>query len=141
MAACRCLGLFGLLAFGMVGAAGCDHGPAVAQVSGKVLYKDGTPIKGGVRTIRFEPAENSSAEVSRVAGGMIAEDGSFELSRRKPGDGVYLGDYNVVLTAWRGARDPVSLIKEEYTQSATTPFKVKIEGDRDDLIFEIDPLQ
>jgi hypothetical protein len=129
-----------MLALGFVIAQGCNRGPAVAEVRGKVLYKDGTPIKGGVRTIRFEPAQDSTAEISRVAGGTIENDGSFELQRRKPGDGVYLGKYKVVVTVWKGAREPISLIKDEYTQSATTPFEATIEGDTDDLLFELEPL-
>lgn len=137
----RSAGLVVLTLIGLGCVVGCNRGPEVAQVRGKVLYKDGTPLKGGLRTVRFEPAEDSTAEVARVAGSMIAQDGTFELSRRKPGDGVYLGKYNVVFTVWKGTRDPVSLIKEEYTQSATTPFHVSIEGDRDDLVFEIEPLQ
>lgn len=121
--------------------AGCNRGSAVAQVSGKVLYKDGSVPKGGVRIVRFEPTDDSPAEIRRAAGGAIAADGSFELSTRKPGDGIYLGKYAVTFTVVKAPRDPVSLIKPEYTRAATTPYHVTIDGDRNDLVFEIEPLQ
>jgi hypothetical protein len=35
--------------------------------------------------------------------------------------------------------EPNSLIQEVYTKSSTTPYHVTIEGDMDDLIFEIEP--
>ncbi|MGD9632918.1 MAG: hypothetical protein AB7I57_07320 [Pirellulales bacterium] len=113
----------------------------MAQVSGKVLYKDGSVPKAGVRVVRFEPTDDSPAEVRRPAGGAIGDDGSFTLSTRKPGDGVYLGKYAVTFTVVKAPREPISYIKPEYTRSATTPYHVTIEGDRDDLLFEIEPLQ
>jgi hypothetical protein len=116
---------------------GCDRGPAVAQVSGKVLYKDGSVPKGGVRVVRFEPI--TAEEVRKGASGTIGPDGSFEMYTRKPGDGVFLGEYAVTFAVWKGPRDPTSLIDEKYTMSTTTPYKVKIDGDKTDLEFEIEP--
>ncbi len=124
----------------IAGLAGCNRGPATAQVSGKVLYKDGSVPKGGARVVRFEPAVDTTAPLRQPAGGNIEQDGSFELFTRKPGDGVLCGKYAVTFTIWKAPRDPVSLIKEEYTQSATTPYHVTIDHDVDDLLFEIEPL-
>lgn len=130
------------IAFSALMLGGCGGGPEVAQVRGKVLYKDGSVPKGGVRIVRFEPTETSTAKVRQPAGGSIGEDGSFELSTRKPGDGVFVGEYAVTFTVWKAPREPISLIKQEYTESATTPYnKVTIDGDRDDLVFEIEPLK
>jgi len=116
---------------------GCQRGPAVAQVSGKVLYKDGSVPQGGVRVVRFEPI--TAEEVRKGASGTIEPDGSFEMYTRKPGDGVYLGEYAVTFAVWKGPRDPTSLIDEKYTMSTTTPYKVKIDGNKTDLEFEIEP--
>lgn len=129
------------VAFATLLLAGCGGGSDIAQVRGKVFFKDGTVPKGGVRIVRFEPTETSLAKTRQPAGGSIGEDGSFELSTRKPGDGVFVGEYAVTFTVWKAPREPISLIKEEYTQSATTPYKVTIDGDRDDLVFEIEPLK
>jgi len=121
--------------------AGCGRGAAKAQVSGKVLYKDGSVPKGGVCVVRFEPAADSPAEIRKTATGSIEADGSFQLSTQKPGDGIYLGKYNVTFAVWKAPREPVSLVKEIYTNPATTPYHVTVEDDMDDLSFEIEPLQ
>ncbi len=119
--------------------AGCGGRPETADVSGKVLYKDGSVPKGGVRVVQFVPLDSTDAEIRKAASGQIQDDGSFTLSTRKPGDGVFLGEYAVTFTVWKGPRDPVSLIKEEFTNAGTTPYKVTVDGDRDDLTFEIEP--
>jgi hypothetical protein len=118
--------------------AGCNDRPT-AQVSGKVLYKDGTVPQGGVRLIRFEPASDTTATIRKAATGYIADDGAFQMYTRKPGDGVILGKYAVTFTFWRGARDKVSLIDEKYTTAATTPYHITVDDDVDDLKFEIEP--
>jgi hypothetical protein len=118
---------------------GCNRRPAMAQAKGKVLFKDGTVPQGGVRVVRFEPATDTTAEVRKAAQGDILGDGSFEMYTRKPGDGVFVGKYSVTFTVWKGPRDRVSLIDEKYTTSATTPYKVTVDDDVDDLKFEIEP--
>lgn len=123
----------------VVGLIGCDRGPRMVQVSGKVLLKDGSVPKGGVRVVRFEPVSGGDDQQQRPAGGTIADDGSFVMCTRVPGDGVICGEYNVTITVWRGPRDPVSLIDETYSRSATTPYQVSVEEDKNDLFFEVEP--
>lgn len=123
-----------------IGSSGCNRGPATAQVKGKVLYTDGTVPRGGVCAVRFEPTKDSPAEVRKGASGQIGSDGSFEMSTRVPGDGVFLGKYAVTFAVWKGPRDPTSLIAEKYTNAATTPYQIDVEGDMDDLDFTIEPL-
>jgi hypothetical protein len=119
---------------------GCNRGPATAQVRGKVLYKDGSVPKGGVRVVRFEPAQDTTAEIRKAASGQIESDGSFQLATRVPGDGVFLGKYVVTFAVWKGPRDPTSLIEEKYTNSSTSPYHVTVDDDIDDLMFEIEPI-
>ncbi len=119
--------------------AGCHRGPDVAQVSGKVLYKDGSVPKGGVRVVRFEPAADSPTGIRKGATGDIQADGSFEMMTRKPGDGVYFGKYNVTFAIMKGPRDPVSYVDEKYTRAATSPYHVTVDKDIHDLAFEIEP--
>jgi hypothetical protein len=125
---------------GSLPAAGCYRGPATAQVSGKVVYKDGSAPKAGVRTVRFEPAPDTTAEIRKGAAGQIEDDGSFVMFTRKPGDGVYHGKYDVTFAVWKGPMDPTPLIPDKYADATTTPYHVTIDGDRSDLVFEIERL-
>lgn len=117
---------------------GCGQNNMV-QVSGKVKYKDGSPIEGAVRMVRFEPSENSNAEVRKPATGQIQDDGSFKMLTLKPGDGVYKGEYTVAFSILTKPMNGEWLIKEEYRSAEATPFKVKVDRARDDLVFEIEP--
>src|SRR3954463_15160023 len=80
------------LCFVCVMVAGCNRSPAMYQVRGKVLYKDGS-VPRGMGAVHFEPTSESSATIRKVASGDIRPDGSFELMTRKPGDGVFQGEY------------------------------------------------
>jgi hypothetical protein len=121
---------------------GCGQDSPVAQVKGKVLYKDGSVPKGAIRVVRFEPAVDSTSVVRKAASSDIdAADGSFELFTRKPGDGVYRGKYKVTFTVLPDPRSQESLILDKYTISATTPYEVSVDRDVDDLAFEIEPYQ
>jgi hypothetical protein len=111
-----------------------------AQVSGKVLFKDGTVPKGGVCVVQFQPAADSPAQIRKAASGEIQEDGSFEAYTRKPGDGVFIGKYDVTLSVWKGPTEPVSLVHPQYTKASTTPLHVTIDDDVSDLLFELDPM-
>lgn len=110
----------------------------MADVSGTVRYKDGSPIEGGVRLVRFEPTEDSTAEIRKPATGQIKEDGSFEMLTLRPGDGVFKGDYTVAFSVMTKPMGGEWLIKEEYRNAATTPYKVTVDGDLRDLEFEIE---
>src|SRR5690242_15878419 len=78
-----------ILAGGLI--AGCNKGSSTAHVSGKVTFADGSPLKGGVRVVRFEPTQDMPTDKRRVASGGIENDGSYELFTRKPGDGIIPG--------------------------------------------------
>lgn len=120
---------------------GCNDGPRMYQISGKVTFKDGSVPAAGLRVVRFEPASDTTATIRKTASGEITDDGSFQLFTRKPGDGVIPGTYNVTFTIWKGPRNPISLIAEKFTASATTPYKqVRVDHDQDDLKFELEPV-
>jgi len=113
----------------------------MAQVRGKVLYKDGTVPHGGACAVKFQPTSGSTAKVRKGATGLIQPDGTFEAWTRKPGDGVYLGDYSVSFAVWASATDSSSsLIPEKYSNPNMTGLTLKVEGDVDDLKYEIEPL-
>jgi len=113
----------------------------MAHVRGKVTYKDGSIPQGGVKVIRISPTKDSTAEVRKGASGMIESDGSFDLWTRQAGDGAYLGDYVVTFAIQKSHMDPTtSLIQPIYTNPSTSPFKLTITGDVDDLKYELEPL-
>jgi hypothetical protein len=135
------LTLVGLVVLALTASVGCNRGPAIAQVSGKVLYKDGSVPKGGVRVVRFEPDKDSPEKLRRAASGSIQPDGSFALCTKRPGDGVLFGKYHVTFAIMKGPREPISFIPEKYTNAASTPYHVTVDGDKSDLFFEIEPLE
>jgi hypothetical protein len=121
--------------------AGCQQKSDMVQVRGKVLYKDGSVPQGGVRVVRFEPAENTTAKVRKGASGDIGPDGSFTAWTRMPGDGVYAGEYNVTFAVWASPTDPnTSLLNPKYSSAATSGYKVTADHNIDDLQFEIEAL-
>src|SRR5882672_7325832 len=62
-------------------------------VSGKITYKDGTPMPGGGQ-ITFNPADASTKTSSL---GKILEDGTFRMGTHSDTDGVPLGTYKVAI--------------------------------------------
>jgi len=124
-----------------IAAAGCQHGPRMYKVSGKVTFKGGTMPHAGVCTVQFIPSSSTSATDKKGAGGAINPDGTFEMHTRKPGDGVVPGEYDVTFAIWPGPMDPRPLVLPKYTSPSTTPYKnVKIDRDINDLEFEVEPL-
>jgi hypothetical protein len=124
----------------VVASSGCHRGPAMYQVRGTVLYKDGSVPKGGVAVVRLQPSANSTAEIRKGASGAIGPDGSFELSTRVPGDGVYEGEYDVTFVVQKGVMDATPLIPAKYMSPDTSGYSVKVDQDIDNLKFELEPL-
>jgi hypothetical protein len=121
----------------VLGFSGCGKSRPMAQVRGQVVFTDGNAPQAGVRVIRFECAKDTDAALRKGAAGVINDDGTFELFTRRPGDGVHLGKYDVTFAIFRGATDQRPMIPAMYTKSATTPFHVVVEDDKDDYKFEI----
>jgi hypothetical protein len=77
--------------------AGCG-GPKLYPVTGKVVYPDGSPMKGGA--IVFET--NASKDRVMAQGAIDIEDGTFALGTKEEGDGAPEGVYRVAI---RGRRN------------------------------------
>jgi hypothetical protein len=110
------------------------------QVSGKVLYKDGSVPKAPVALVRFEPTQKSTAEIRKAATGEIGPDGSFTLYTRKPGDGVIPGEYHVAFTLCKSAVDTTPMIPAKYAFANQSPYTITVDGNKTDLKYEIEPL-
>jgi hypothetical protein len=93
----------------LVAFAGCGGG--LAPVRGKVTLPDGKPASGS--QVVFESQQDGKQISAR---GDVHEDGSYELSTFKPGDGVPLGKYRVQV-------NPPPVVNAEAAQRA--PFHPK----------------
>lgn len=129
--------LLGLLA--MASVIGCGGKP-VAQASGRVEYTDGSPVTAPICAIRFEPVKETTAAVRKAASSRIAKDGSFAMKTIRPGDGVYKGQYAVTFTVIANPSTGKSLIPKQYTSKETTPYKVDVQQNKDDYVFQIEKL-
>jgi hypothetical protein len=130
---------FSLLCVGLPIAVGCSSRESY-EVSGLARYKDGSPITGGVRVIRLEPTQDTTATIRKAAGGTIETDGSFEVFTRKPGDGVIPGKYAVTFTVLDKAMGGKSLIPQKYTNGVDTPFEIVVDEDKTGLTYELEKL-
>lgn len=129
-----------LLALGLVALVGCGAKESY-QVSGRVQYVDGSPITGAVRVIRFQPTDDSTAKVRKAASTDIAQDGTYTLFTRRPGDGVFRGKYAVTFSVLTQPLGGKSLIHDYYTDIRSTPFTVEVDEDKTDLNFELEKLK
>jgi hypothetical protein len=112
----------------------------MARVSGKVSYKDGSTPRAPLCVITLTPTATSKAEVRKSASSAIEPDGSFDMTTRQPGDGVYLGDYVVTFSVRSKPMDPTtSLIMPKYESPALSPYKLTVDGDKTNLHYEIEP--
>jgi hypothetical protein len=81
-----------LLGFSCLAIAGCSGKEPTYPVTGKVVYKDGTPAAAGVFVV-FE----STKEPYQRANGAIKPDGSFTLSTDRPENGAIQGPHRVCI--------------------------------------------
>ncbi len=120
--------------------AGCsDSGPPMSQVTGKVLFKDGTIPKGAQTIVTFRPAPDSEAEVKKGAGGSINPDGTYDVFTMKPGDGVYYGKYKVIFAITGDYRSgDATAVDPKYTSIDTTPYEIVVDEPTEHFDFEIE---
>lgn len=74
---------------------GCNRGPLVVPVTGKVLY-NGTPLEFG--SVTFQPRSGQPAQ------GKIQGDGTFTLSTFEPNDGAVVGPHKVRIACYESQR-------------------------------------
>lgn len=110
----------------------------MGEVTGKVLFADGSVPKGGVAVIRFEVASDSTAEKRKAADSDIQSDGSFAIMTMKPGDGAFYGKYKVVFTILNSYRAGRSLVDKKFTDARTTPFECVVDSSSQVIDFTIE---
>jgi hypothetical protein len=119
--------------------AGCGgNGIELVPIRGEVTY-NGKPLARGIVT--YMP---STPGAGRTANGPIQPDGTFVMTTQTRGDGVVLGDYNIVVYSYEeggpktreeieaggGANAPKlrSTIPEKYTSPEASELTDKVDG-------------
>jgi hypothetical protein len=117
----------------LFGASGCGR-ETLFPVSGRVTYKDGTPVTAG--PVIFEPV---SQKIS--ARGEIQADGSFQLGTHGDTDGALEGEYKLLIAPpplpeeGKRRRSP---IHPKYQNLQSTPLRFTVTRDRDKNQFHIE---
>ena len=116
---------------------GCTKPPPLYKVSGKATYK-GKPLTTGV--VGFHHTDAKSPLVT----GQIGEDGVFQLTTKRPGDGAAPGEYMVTVTSMlpgRGVegmdkdyRPPQPLIPLKYMRLDESPLRAIVEPRHDNVV-------
>lgn len=111
-------------------AVGCDTGPKIVPVSGRVLI-DGKPLTTGV--VRVMPAD------FRAASGRIGPDGRFTLTTRAANDGCVVGTHAVTVIANEtlGAAAQKWHAPRKYVEAATSGLTVTVDGPTDALTINL----
>jgi hypothetical protein len=117
---------------------GCGKSNPVAQVSGKVVFKNGAMPPAGVRVVRLEPTADSNTAVRKGASGTISDDGTFEIFTRRPGDGVHFGNYAVTFAFWKSVTDHTSLIAPRYMDAKNTPYHLTVDKNMVGLEYQLE---
>lgn len=86
--------------------AGCERGPQMVPVTGKVLY-NGQPLAFG--SIAFQPPSGQPAR------GEIQSDGTFSLSTYRPGDGAVVGRHKVRVACYESQRPNAAKLPGEQS--------------------------
>ncbi len=118
---------------------GCNRGPTLTPVKGKVLY-NGEPLKFG--GVMFQPEGGQPARAE------IQPDGTFTLTTNSRGDGATVGRNRVRVTCYP-AQSPEaqasegeaalgeSLIPKKYTDIDTSGILVEVSKGGDEVIIEL----
>ena len=123
-----CPSLICLTALALV--VGCDDGDPFAyrQVSGKVLYDDGSTIRAARIEISFVPQTEAADEKTHPRpgiGNVNKADGTFNrITSHKPADGIVAGRHKVVLRSFDEMENETDHIPPEYRDPTTTPLEV-----------------
>ena len=103
--ACFCV----LLATTMTGCGG----PQMAQVTGTVTL-NGEPVTEVFVTFQPQPKDNSAVAETRSAMAEVDDQGNFELSTNKKGDGALVGDHKVMVTSVKQGAEPPGVLPPGY---------------------------
>jgi hypothetical protein len=136
--------IFGLLPI----FAGCGPStPATYPVYGKVVFPDGSPLKGG--EIEFEPKSADTEKINARA--PIQLNGTFSLTTFKLGDGALPGPHRVLVRAPRaqiqpedmkpGEEIPKPIIDPRFERYETSGLEFTVDKKSNDFTIQVIPPQ
>jgi len=124
-----------------VALAGCQRGPKIVPVSGKVTY-NGAPLKFG--SVMFQPKGGP------LARGSIQSDGTFRLTTVTDGDGCTEGTSKVRITCFQSQSGDVAaqaeagevpggglLIPKRYTSFGTSGLTAEVRRGGEPFLFDL----
>jgi hypothetical protein len=117
-----------LVCFGIcsvVVATGCDSGPKLIPISGRVTI-DGKPLEMGAVTVWVKDY--------RPSYGVIGKDGRFALTTHETGDGCPIGDFPVTVTSEVSSKGDIMTyyIPKRYKDPKQSNLRIQVEQPRDD---------
>jgi hypothetical protein len=123
--ASACLGICALVA-----AAGCDSGPKLIPISGRVSI-DGKPLEMGAVTIWVKDY--------RPSYGVIGKDGRFVLTTHDTGDGCPAGDFPVTVSSEVSSKGDIMTyyIPKRYKDPKQSNLRIQVDQPRDDWEIEL----
>ncbi len=134
-------GVLLLLAASLLFLTGCGPSrPALAPVTGKVLYK-GQPLAFG--SVMFQP------EGGQPARAVIQPDGTFVLWTYKEGDGAAIGKHKIRVTCYEGQKAPApgeekkerglgaNLIPVRYNSIDTSGLTAEVKKQNEPVVLEL----
>jgi hypothetical protein len=131
--------LASILAGAVLATAGCDSGPKVYPVIGKVVSKGPGNVKDlAGYSIQFQ----STTDPKELPGGPIQADGTFTLYTKVGGKvipGVKAGTYRACLVQYvpEGGAPPL-MISRKYASFDTSQLQYEIAAGPNDLTIEVD---
>jgi hypothetical protein len=124
----RTLCRLGVAVLILIGAAGC--GKKYYPADGQVVFKDGTPLSGGI--VYFEPLDATARTSARAD---IHSDGTFQLGTEVQGDGAPEGRYRVTIIpplappAQREKKQAPEVIHPRYQHPETSGLEYTVTSD------------
>jgi hypothetical protein len=129
-----------LLVGAVLGLTGCNSGPKVYPVTGKVVYKG----KGQAKDLAGYGVQfQSVSDPAELPGGTIEEDGTFTLYTRVGGKlvpGAKEGTYQACLVqpAVEGGRPPPLVIPARYTKFETAKLQYTVTPGPNEITIELE---
>jgi hypothetical protein len=133
--------LFCLVAIGSgVSLIGCkkDEHPPRFQVTGKVLFPDGEPLRTGV--VEFIPNRGNL-----TAHGVIDSDGKYQLSTIDSNDGACAGQYTVIVKQFvfydkipEQKHSHGGDVSAKFADERTTPLRFEVKAQDNEANFEVE---
>lgn len=112
-------------------ASGCGgSGGATEPVTGKVTFKDGSPVAGG--TIVFADVVENSSSI-----GYIQPDGSYTLGTFDEADGAPMGKYKVTIIG-DSEYGEKSAVDARFGLQDNTPLEAEVKAGDNKIDFEVE---